>query len=58
MSDQIAIQPFSIEKMWKFLNSQMEIQPYTSHSAIHTQTQTQMESEAFKTYQKFNPATN
>ena len=28
----------------------MAIQLYTSHSAIHTQTQTQMESEAFKTH--------
>ena len=27
----------------------MAIQPYTSHSAVHTQTQTQTESEAFKT---------
>ena len=48
MSGQIAIWPFSIKKAWKFLNSQMAIQPYTSHSAIYAQTQT--ESEAFKTH--------
>ena len=38
MSRQIAIWPFSIKKkVQKFLNSQMTIQPYTSHSAVHTQ---------------------
>ena len=48
MSSQIAISPFLIKKVWKFLNNWMAIQLYTSHPAIHTQTQT--ESEAFKTH--------
>ena len=50
MSGQITIWPFSIKKVQKFLNSQMAIRLSTSHLAIHTQTQTQMESEAFKTH--------
>ena len=50
MSSQIAIQLFSIKKVRKFLNSQMAIRPYRSHSAVHTQTQIQTESEAFKTH--------
>ena len=52
MSGQIAIQLFSIKKARTFLNSQMAIRLYTSHSAIHTQTQMQTESEAFKTHLK------
>ena len=39
MSGQIGIWPFSITKVSIFLNSQMAIRPYTSHSAIRTQTQ-------------------
>ena len=43
--------PFSIRTQ-KFLNHQMAFRPYSSHSAVHTQTQTQTESEAFKTQGK------
>ena len=50
MSGQITIWPFSIKKAWKFLSSQMAIQTYTCHSVVHPQTQTQKESEAFKTH--------
>ena len=52
ISGQIAIQPFSMKKVWKFLNSWMAIQPYTSHSADHTEAQTQAESQTFKTHLK------
>ena len=52
MSGQIAIQPISIKKAWKFLNSLMAIRQYTSHLAVHTQTQMQTESEAFRTHLK------
>ena len=53
MSGQIAIQLISIKKAQKFLNSWMVVWLYTIHSAILTQTQTQrqMESEAFKTHE-------
>ena len=44
------IWPFSIKKAQEILVSQMAIRLYTSHSAVHTQTQMQMESEAFKTH--------
>ena len=50
MSGQIAIWLFSIKKARTFLNSQMAILLYTSHSAVHTQTESQTESEAFKTH--------
>ena len=33
-----------------FLNSQMAIQPYASHLAVHTQTQMQTEAKAFKAH--------
>ena len=52
MCSQIAIELFSIKKAWQFLNSQMAVWPCTSHLAIHTQTQAQTESEAFKTHLK------
>ena len=49
-SGQIAIWLFSIKRVRKFLNSQMAIQLYTNHSAFHTPTQMQTESDAFKTH--------
>ena len=52
MSRKIGIQLFSIINAQKLLNSQMAIWPCTSHSAIHTQTRMQTESEAFKTHLK------